>query len=120
MQAVQIYDPALCCSTGVCGVEVDQALVTFAGDVEWAIRNGGQVQRFNLAHQPQTFAEQPAVRNLLERSGQESLPVSLVSGEVVLTGRYPTRTELAKWTGLNESPLSDASGSECCSGRGCC
>ncbi|MGK8719913.1 arsenic metallochaperone ArsD family protein [Pseudomonas aeruginosa] len=24
MHLIQIYDPALCCSTGVCGVEVDQ------------------------------------------------------------------------------------------------
>ncbi|EIE43872.1 arsenical resistance operon trans-acting repressor ArsD, partial [Pseudomonas aeruginosa PADK2_CF510] len=34
MHLIQIYDPALCCSTGVCGVEVDQSLVTFASDVE--------------------------------------------------------------------------------------
>ncbi|MFG8090752.1 arsenic metallochaperone ArsD family protein, partial [Pseudomonas aeruginosa] len=53
MHLIQIYDPALCCSTGVCGVEVDQSLVTFASDVEWAIRQGANVQRFNLAHEPQ-------------------------------------------------------------------
>ncbi len=46
MHLIQIYDPALCCSTGVCGVEVDQSLVTFASDVEWAIRQGANVQRF--------------------------------------------------------------------------
>ena len=26
MKTVTVYDPALCCSTGVCGVEVDPAL----------------------------------------------------------------------------------------------
>ncbi len=36
MKTLQVFDPALCCSTGVCGVEVDQALVGFAADVDWA------------------------------------------------------------------------------------
>ena len=51
MATIQIFDPALCCSTGVCGVEVDQALVSFAADVDWAKQNGAQVERFNLAQQ---------------------------------------------------------------------
>ena len=35
MKTIQIFDPALCCSTGVCGVEADQALISFAADVDW-------------------------------------------------------------------------------------
>ncbi len=27
MKTLSVYDPALCCSSGVCGTEVDQALV---------------------------------------------------------------------------------------------
>ena len=30
MTTIQVFDPALCCSTGVCGVDVDQYLVGFA------------------------------------------------------------------------------------------
>ena len=30
--AIQIFDPALCCASGVCGTDVDQALVSFAAD----------------------------------------------------------------------------------------
>ena len=48
MTTIQIFDPALCCSTGVCGVETDQALITFAADVDWAKQNGAQIERFNL------------------------------------------------------------------------
>ena len=36
MKTIQVFDPALCCSTGVCGVDVDQALVNFSADVDWA------------------------------------------------------------------------------------
>ena len=51
MANIQIFDPALCCSTGVCGVDIDQALVSFAADVDWAKQNGVQIERFNLARQ---------------------------------------------------------------------
>ena len=47
MKTVQIFDPALCCRTGVCGADVDQELVTAAANVEWAQRNGAHIERFN-------------------------------------------------------------------------
>ena len=48
MPSIQIFEPALCCSTGVCGVDVDQTLVTFTADVAWLKEQGGQIERFNL------------------------------------------------------------------------
>lgn len=101
MSTIQIFDPALCCSTGVCGVDVDQQLVDFSADVDWAKQHGAQIERFNLAQQPMAFAENSVVKGFLERSGAEALPLILVDGEVALAGRYPNRSELAQWTGLN-------------------
>ena len=89
MKTIQVFDPALCCSTGVCGVDVDQALVSFSADVAWAKLNGAQIERFNLAQQPMAFAESIAVKGFLERSGHEALPLVLVNGEVAMAGRYP-------------------------------
>ncbi|OHC76687.1 MAG: transcriptional regulator, partial [Rhodoferax sp. RIFCSPLOWO2_12_FULL_60_11] len=82
MKKVQVFDPALCCSSGVCGTDVDQALVTFSADVDWAKQNGLAVERFNLAQQPMAFADNAAVKGLLERSGEAALPITLVDGEV--------------------------------------
>ncbi len=104
MKKLQVFDPALCCSTGVCGVDVDQALVAFAADVDWAKQNGAQIERFNLAQQPMAFAENAAVNRFLEESGQEGLPLVLLDGEVVLSGRYPNRSELTKWLGIAAAP----------------
>ncbi len=118
MKTIQIYDPALCCSTGVCGVEVDQALVSFAADVEWARGNGARIERFNLAQQPMAFAENASVKEFLERSGQDALPLILVDGAVALAGRYPRRAELARWADITQSAPEDKSPG-CCSG-GCC
>ncbi len=104
MKTIQVYDPALCCGTGVCGVDVDQSLVNFSADVEWAKQNGVAVDRFNLAQQPMAFAENTAVKSFLERSGAEALPLILVDGEVALAGRYPRRAELARWAGVKGLP----------------
>ena len=97
---IQIFDPALCCASGVCGTEVDQALVVFAADAAWATEQGARIQRFNLSQQPLEFAHNATVKGFLERSGAEALPLVLVDGEVALAGRYPQRAELARWAGL--------------------
>ena len=119
MKTVQIFDPALCCSSGVCGVDVDQELVSLAADLDWAKRNGARIERFNLAQQPGVFAEHPVVRGFLERSGHESLPLILVEGQIALAGRYPTREEIARWTQVAEVSQ-PASAASCCSGSKCC
>ncbi|MDZ7754083.1 MAG: arsenite efflux transporter metallochaperone ArsD [Gammaproteobacteria bacterium] len=115
---IQVFDPSLCCSTGVCGVDVDQRLVDFSADMDWAKRNGLAIERLNLSQQPVAFAENGAVRGILERAGEAALPVILVDGQVALTGRYPTRDELARWAGLPEPAegFNIAAAPACCGG----
>jgi hypothetical protein len=120
MKTIQVFDPALCCSTGVCGVDIDQALVIFSADVAWAKLNGAQIERYNLAQQPIAFAENATVKGFLERSGQESLPLVLVDGEVALAGRYPQRAELARWAGIAQTADETKTADSCCSGSKCC
>lgn len=122
MTTIKIYDPAMCCSSGVCGVDVDQQLVTFSADVDWVKAQGKQIERFNLAQQPMAFAENAAVKGFLERSGQEGLPLVLVDGEIALTGRYPRRAELARWASISAFPVSSAPAapSGCCDGKTSC
>ena len=74
MKTLRVYDPALCCSTGVCGPSVDPDLARFAGDLEWLKSLGVAVERFNLAHQPGAFVE-PAVKSALENLGDAALPL---------------------------------------------
>lgn len=119
MKTIQIFDPALCCSTGVCGTDVDQALINFSADMNWAKQNGAKVERFNLAQQPLAFAENAVVKGFLERSGQEALPLILVDGDIALAGRYPNRTELARWAGIAEVDAAKSQGG-CCAGSKCC
>lgn len=119
MKTIQIYDPALCCSTGVCGVEVEQTLVGFAADFEWAKAEGALIERFNLAQQPMAFAENTAVRSFLERSGAEALPLVLVDGDVAMSGRYPNRGELADWAGV-VAPATPTAATAGAASKTCC
>lgn len=120
MTTIQVFDPAMCCNTGVCGADVDQSLVTFAADVDWVKQNGAQIERFNLSQQPMAFAESAIVKGLLERTGQTALPVTLVDGQLALAGRYPSREDLARWAGLQAQPAEIKAAASCCSGGRCC
>ena len=127
MSSIQIFDPALCCSSGVCGQDVDALLVQASADIDWAKGQGAQLERFNLAQQPLAFAQNEVVRGLLERSGQDALPITLLDGELMLAGRYPSRAQLAQWLKLEVAPMPlespappAASAKSCCSGGKCC
>jgi hypothetical protein len=120
MNKIQIFDPALCCSTGVCGVDVEQSLVSFSADVDWAKQHGAEIERFNLAQQPMEFAENSTVRSFLERSGQDALPLILVDGDIALAGRYPTRAELTHWAKIIEVKAESEPAKACCSGNQTC
>ncbi len=116
MTTIHVFDPASCCSSGVCGADADRELINFSADVDWAKQQGAAIERFNLAQQPMAFVDNSTVKAFLERSGAEALPLILVDGEVALAGRYPNRSELARWTGavLEE----ETEESSCCGG--CC
>lgn len=116
MPIIQVFDPASCCSSGVCGADADRELINFSADADWAKQQGAAIERFNLAQQPMAFADNPTVKAFLERSGAEALPLILVDGEVALAGRYPNRGELARWTGAVAKE--EAEESSCCGG--CC
>ena len=100
MASIRVFEPALCCNTGVGGEDVDQSLVNFTADLDSLKREGVDIARHNLASDPTAFVENPAVMSFLKVAGSEGLPLVLVDGVTVFTGSYPTREMLAKYAGL--------------------
>ena len=100
---IEVYDPAMCCSTGVCGPDVDDALADFANDVKWLKSQGVEVQRFNLGQEPEAFKTNAEVLARLKKEGTAVLPIILVNGEMVSEGGYPDRNTLKNWTGLSSN-----------------
>ncbi len=99
MKKLDVFDPAMCCSTGVCGVEVDPVLAQFAADLQWVEQHGISVARHNLGQEPQAFAANPAVLREME-AGMDRLPILTVDGHIVATGMYPSRIQLAQKLGI--------------------
>jgi len=104
MLPLRVFDPAMCCSTGVCGPSVDPRLVAFAADLDWLKRHGASVERYTLAQDPGAFVADAAVKSALAASGTAILPLIEAGGEVVSEGRYPSLSELAAWVGLEGLP----------------
>jgi len=110
IKTLSVFDPAMCCSTGVCGPDVDPQLVRFSSDLEWLRAQGVTVERFNLAQEPGAFAAAPVVKAALEDAGESALPIFLVNGRLVMSGTYPNRDQLAAWTGARSSAASGCCG----------
>ena len=104
MSKVQVYDPAMCCSTGVCGPSIDPVLPQFAADLDWLKSKGIDVERYNLAQQVAAFAANPVVKQALNSKGTKCLPMVLVDGEVKSEGAYPTREQLAAFVSIAYEP----------------
>ena len=117
MKTLTIFDPAMCCSSGICGAEIDQKLVDFAADLDWLQSEGIEVKRINLSQEPALFAENEQVKSILENSGVEGLPVILADDEMQTFGQYPERVKLAQMVGVTAA---QAVGQASASATGCC
>jgi hypothetical protein len=104
MYKLQVFDPAMCCSTGVCGPSIDPALPRFAADLEWLKSKGVEVERYNLAQEVAAFTSNAVVKTALNSRGSKCLPLLLLDGMIVAEGAYPTRQELARLAKVEFEP----------------
>lgn len=118
-QTIQIFDPAMCCSTGVCGPDVDPKLIQFAADLDWLKSQDVLVQRHNLSQNPAAFVQNEVVRSTLAAKGEGALPLLLVNGKVAATGRYLERAELANLLKLKATAVTNTGSSSCCCEGSC-
>ena len=123
MTKLQVFDPPMCCSTGICGPQVDPVLPRFMQDVHWLAAQGIAVERYNLSQQPKAFVDEPSVKAVLAGEGTACLPLMVVNGAIVSKGRYPEREELSQMVGLASETkaqvLPAQSGCHCKPGSGC-
>ena len=89
MRKLEIYEPPLCCPTGVCGPAPDPALAKLQENILRWKKEGIDVERLAINQAPQRFMANSTVVDLLTREGQEVLPISLLDGKVVCKGKYP-------------------------------
>ncbi|WP_090944852.1 arsenite efflux transporter metallochaperone ArsD [Pelosinus propionicus] len=119
MKKIAIYDPAMCCSTGICGASIDKELLRVATIIENLKQDGADISRFNLSGEPNAFVENQLIKEQLKQNGPEILPITLVDGQIAKTKNYPTNEEFAQWTGL-EIDSEPKKAACCCDESGCC
>ncbi|MBE2288855.1 MAG: arsenite efflux transporter metallochaperone ArsD [Chitinophagaceae bacterium] len=128
---ITILDPAMCCSTGVCGTEVDDALVQTAANVKWLKALGHDVHRHGIANDAAAFQQYPEAIARLQKEGTDSLPYILVEDKMVMTKSYPTKAQWEQLLSLRPEtsssmkefaivPAINEVGGKCCGDSGCC
>jgi len=100
MKKMTIYEPAMCCSTGLCGVGVDPELLRISTMFNTLKKSGAAVERFNLSSNPMEFVTNADVNKIITESGIESLPITVLDGKIMKTAAYPTNREILSWIGL--------------------
>ncbi len=97
MKKLEIFDPAMCCSTGVCGPSIDDNLMRVATVINKLKEKGFEIKRYGLASEPFEFISNPLINDILGSEGADILPVTILDGEVVKKGEYPSNEEFSLW-----------------------
>ncbi|MCL2774856.1 MAG: arsenite efflux transporter metallochaperone ArsD [Oscillospiraceae bacterium] len=118
MKKMFIYEPALCCETGLCGVSVDPELLRVTTVAKNLKKNGVTLQRYNLNNFPQEFVKNEEINKLLNSAGVDALPATVVDGKIVKTKAYPTNGEIVMWLNIPADYIVEkaADSGSCCSG----
>jgi hypothetical protein len=93
---LEIYDPAMCCSSGLCGPAVDSALLKISEALLILQKQGVEVVRYNLAQAPMGFMANKTVAELLQNNGNKILPITVVNSGLFKTGGYPEYEDLCR------------------------
>jgi len=117
MKTLKIYDPAMCCSTGVCGPDVDPELVQLAGFLKTIDASAVKVERYNLSQEPAAYTT-GTIAEVLKGKGTGALPLVMVDDQVVSSGSYPDLNELSSLLGAEQTVMLDTT--DCSGCTGCC
>ncbi|API89759.1 arsenite efflux transporter metallochaperone ArsD [Desemzia sp. C1] len=121
MTELAIYEPAMCCATGVCGPSVNEDLLQITSVINALdTLDGFQATRYSLSSNPQAFVDNASLSTLLQEKGAEALPVTLLNGEIVKVGDYPSMEEITAFTGVQFVPMDSDTGGCCGPNSGCC
>ena len=95
---IRVYEPGMCCPTGLCGPSIDPEIMRITTAISTLEKNNIDIKRFNLTSNPDEFVNNKIINDLLVNDGEDVFPVTLVDDEIVKKGEYPTNEELTNWT----------------------
>ncbi|HZH86050.1 MAG TPA: arsenite efflux transporter metallochaperone ArsD [Brumimicrobium sp.] len=124
MKKMSIYEPAMCCDTGLCGVSIDPELLRISTVLSALKKKGVAVDRFNLNNAPMAFVNNKVINSFINEKGVDELPVVMLDEEIIITGRYPSNEEIISFLDIPKSYLTETKSTQqggCgCSDGNCC
>ena len=115
MKTLKIYDPAMCCSSGVCGPDVDPVLVQLSGFLKNLDASAVKVERYNLSQEPAAYTT-GTIASVLKEKGTDALPLVMIDDEVISIGVYPDLANLGGLLGTSDVQTLDMPDCSGCSG----
>jgi hypothetical protein len=101
LATVEIFDPPMCCPTGMCGPTIDQTLLDVNEMILILQTEGVSVARYQMTSHPHAFLNNSEVMLLVREQQMAALPITAVHGKVVKTSFYPNLVEIK--AALNEN-----------------
>ena len=91
---VELFDPPMCCPTGLCGPTLDQTLLDVNEMILTLKAEDVSIERYQITSHPQAFLNNPDVMRLVREKQMAALPIAVVRGRVLKVGAYPTLAEV--------------------------
>ncbi len=91
---IELFDPPMCCPSGLCGPALDQTLLDVNEMIMSLQRENLRVERYQMASNPNAFLGNAEVMKLVREKQMEALPIIVVHGKVIKVGAYPTADEV--------------------------
>ncbi|GAA0741613.1 arsenite efflux transporter metallochaperone ArsD [Clostridium oceanicum] len=105
MKKMIIFEPAMCCSTGVCGPVIDKELFRVSTVINNLKSNGILVERYNLSSAPHMFVHNKEINEIINKDGVGELPVTIVDNVVVKRKEYPTNEEFCTFLEVSQKSI---------------
>lgn len=113
MKKIELFEqPVACCSTDISEENFDPNS-SIVNSIFMLLEQHklADTYRHNLSINPNAFLEHEKVNTLFQEHGNEILPITIVDGKVVKTGKYPTLEEYGDYFDVTFMP---ANSGGCC------
>ena len=91
---VEIFEPPMCCPTGLCGPVQDQTLLDLLETVRSLESSGVKISRYQPNTNPTAFTNHAEVMTAIRARSTAALPITVVNGRVVKSGTYASLEEI--------------------------
>lgn len=91
---LEIFDPPMCCPTGMCGPTIDQTLLDLDEMLRGLQSRGFSVVRYQMSSHPNAFLANAEVMKIVRDQQMAALPIAVVHGKVIKVGSYPSLAEI--------------------------